>query len=165
MLGNGLGREQAQMTFVRELLKRLDKPLVIDADALHATILKDINPNQCILTPHHKELQTLAKNNTATIDALQHQLKARWVILQKGSTDHIITAKETYRNKTGTPAMAVAGTGDVLAGLTAGFLAQQTTPIQAAINASYLNGKAGEQAQKDFGNFTAEELLNYLVLR
>jgi NAD(P)H-hydrate repair Nnr-like enzyme with NAD(P)H-hydrate dehydratase domain len=55
--------------------------------------------------------------------------------------------------------MAVAGTGDVLAGLTAGFLAQGVSPLQSAINAAFLNGKAGEKAKKKYGNFSAEELL------
>ena len=158
LIGNGLGRNPQQKSFVYDLLKQLDKPLVIDADALHATFLDKIKSKNVILTPHQKEFEVFEKNNN------NFKLKVNQVIIKKGNIDNIITKNKILKNKTGVPEMAVAGTGDVLAGLAAGFLAQHIEPKQAAINATYLNGKAGELAKKNFGNFTAEELLNFLKI-
>ncbi|MBN1275254.1 NAD(P)H-hydrate dehydratase [Candidatus Woesearchaeota archaeon] len=151
LLGNGLGRSPAQRAFVRGLLRELDKPVVIDADALHATFLDEVRSDLVVCTPHGKEYESLVKNNKA--------IPGRVVILKKGSTDVITQGRNHYENRTGVPEMAVAGTGDVLAGLAAGFLAQGVTPLRSAINAAYLNGKAGERAKKKYGNFSAEELL------
>ena len=61
LLGNGLGRNPVQKAFVRELLLKINKPIVIDADALHATNLRTIKSSKVICTPHHKEFKELLK--------------------------------------------------------------------------------------------------------
>lgn len=156
LVGNGLGRNPQQKSFVYELLKKLDKPVVIDADALHATFLSKVRSRSVICTPHAKEYEALMRNNQGV------RLKEGQVILRKGPTDRIITSTKTLLNRTGCPEMAVAGTGDVLAGLAAGYLAQHLSPLQAASSAAYRNGKAGGKARRNHGNFTAEELIGCL---
>ena len=146
-----------QKVFVRELLKKLDKPVVIDADALHATFLDKMKSQRVICTPHRKEYEIVMKN-------VKGKIPEHVVILKKGSVDSIVVGDKVFENRTGVPEMAVAGTGDVLAGLAAGFLAQHLTPLHSAINAAYVNGKAGERARKKQGNFSAEELLDFLVV-
>jgi NAD(P)H-hydrate epimerase len=140
---------------VQELLKKLDKPLVIDADALHATFLDKVKSKIVICTPHKKEYEVLMKNN-------KNKIPKHVVILKKGAVDEIITEKKVYYNKTGVPEMAVAGTGDILAGMCASFLAQKLAPEKAACSAAFFNGFVGQRAQKDFGNFTANEILFYI---
>ncbi len=158
LIGNGMGRKKDQRLLVRKLLLSMDKPVVIDADAIHSTTIKEIRSELFIITPHKREYEELTKNNPG--DLTKSCSKDR-VILKKGRIDSIVAGKVLY-NKTGVPEMSVAGTGDILAGLAAGFLAQGTRPKQAAINAAWLCGKAGEKAHKELGNFTAEELAKFL---
>ena len=162
LIGNGMGRTPSRLAFVRAVLKRLDKPLVIDADALYATDLENIKSKQVICTPHAKEFEALLEATGVDEKGVLKFLSPNKVILLKGPVDRILTGPEEYRNKTGCAEMAVAGTGDVLAGLCVGFLAQGYPPWRAACMAALLNGKGGEAAHKDLGNFTAEELTHYL---
>ncbi len=85
------------------------------------------------------------------------------VILEKGHGDVISDGETTYVNHTGRAAMTVGGTGDVLAGLTAGFLALGVGELQAAAMAAYANGVAGKSAWSEFGNrITASDLYERL---
>ena len=74
-------------------------------------------------------------------------------ILLKGPTDLISDGKRLMSNKTGCAAMTGAGTGDVLAGITAGLLSKGMEPYDAACLAAYISGKAGEKAfeQRSYG--------------
>ena len=78
-------------------------------------------------------------------------------MLLKGHIDKIISKNKIKLNKAGNPRMAVAGTGDVLSGLCAGFIAQSGKLFESACAAAYLNGKIGE-AQK--GNFIASDMVD-----
>jgi len=162
LLGNGLGRTRERLLFVKELLSRLEKPVVVDADALHATHLGMVRSKQWVMTPHQKEFEALLSMSGVDEAGVKKFLSDERVILLKGAVDRIMTGKDVFLNKTGVPEMAVGGTGDVLAGLCAGFLAQGLSAVQAAVNAAWLNGKAGERAKKKYGCFTPEELLGEL---
>lgn len=162
LLGNGLGRGRGELAFVRELVGKLDKPLVVDADALHAININCVRSDRYVLTPHAGEFAALLESSGCVEDDIPNLLNHKGVVLRKGKVDRIMSGERELRNETGVPQMAVAGTGDVLAGLVGGFLAQGLSSEQAAINAAFVNGKAGEEAAEAFGNFTAEELINFL---
>ncbi|MBS3135684.1 NAD(P)H-hydrate dehydratase [Candidatus Woesearchaeota archaeon] len=150
VIGNGLGLKSKD--FIISFVKKCNKPMVIDADALKAISINI--PRKSILTPHSRELEILMKNsNVKSIDKLQRILRDN-VIIAKGSIDRIITKDKVYYNKTGNAGMTKAGTGDVLAGLAAGFYAQTKDAIMAAKMAAYYNGMIGDILLRKKKGFT-----------
>jgi hydroxyethylthiazole kinase-like uncharacterized protein yjeF len=172
-IGPGLGSEPEMVDLVRRIVHGSDKPTVIDADGLNALAgleeapwpLDEAAPR--ILTPHPGEMSRLM---TVTGDRLAdaRELAHRWncCVVLKGNRTVIAFADGTvWINPTGTPAMAKAGTGDILTGLIAGMVAQFPEDWQLAVRcAVYLHGRAGELAAKDFGDkgVLATDLLRYL---
>jgi len=145
LIGNGINKQ----AWIKNYIRKSKKPLIIDADAIKSIGLQDVN--NAILTPHHKEFDILLKNSK--LKDYKKQLRNNIIIL-KGKTDQIITKSKTFYNKTGNPGMTKAGTGDVLAGLAAGFRAQNLSNKQSAINAAYINGALGDlQLKKKKGYF------------
>ncbi|MCH7902732.1 NAD(P)H-hydrate dehydratase, partial [archaeon] len=146
VIGPGLGRDKATMSFVREVVKKTRKPIVIDADAIHACKGLKFN-GAVILTPHEKEFEIfsgkkLSKNLKVKSSFVKKiALKHKCIILLKGKTDIISDDKKIVLNKTGNPGMTVGGTGDVLAGLCAGFSALGLNLFDAAKSAAFVNGK------------------------
>ncbi len=133
LIGNGIGLKSGPVV---KAICKLDMPKVIDADAIKCIGLQDARNS--ILTPHKGEYERLIDNSGGKDDPADN------VIILKGQKDKIITKDKTYTNTTGNPGMTKAGTGDVLAGLCAGFLAQGLSLEQSAINGIYINGKAGD---------------------
>ena len=157
LIGNGIGQNKQTKLFIKKLVKNIKKPKVIDADGIKAISLKDID--NAIITPHKKEFEILLKNTKIQEKDLKKHIKNN-VIIKKGKIDLIITKNKTFENKTGNEAMTKAGTGDVLAGLAVGFLAQGLTLTQSAINAAYINGKIGDYLKKKKGySFIASDLV------
>jgi NAD(P)H-hydrate epimerase len=144
LIGNGMGTQSDE--FISSYISKSKKPKVIDADALKCISLDTINAS--ILTPHKTEFDMLLKNsNIASGKDLQSALKDNVVIL-KGKEDKIMNNKKIIINKTGNPGMTKAGTGDVLAGLAAGFYAQTKNSFEAAKLAAYYNGQIGDRLLK-----------------
>lgn len=160
LIGNGIGNKIDTKKFVKKIIKT-EKLKVVDADAIKAIRIQDID--KTIITPHIRELSIFLKNskiNTQTIKRIinekniqkkalliKNQLKNKIknnVILLKGKTDTLISKNKIRFNKTGNAGMTKAGTGDVLAGLCAGFLAQSKDLFQSAVNAAYINGLIGD---------------------
>lgn len=163
LLGCGLGKKS--FAFARELVKRVKKPMVIDADALKAIRLQDAR--NAILTPHRGEYAILMKNSklpTTTTKTAFNQVRRRLgdkVILLKAPIDVIMSKNKMTFNSVHNPVMAKAGTGDVLAGLCAGFLAQTHDPFRAACMAAFLNGAVGNYLLRKRGRtLTASDIVN-----
>lgn len=161
-IGPGLGRTPEMHSLVAKVLPRLEKPCVIDADALFILAEENIPlPQQAILTPHHGEMMRLlniTKPPAITLDFLkicQHYAKKMKVTLVlKGAPTFILHADHPILvNPKGDPGMATAGSGDVLTGLIAAFLARGMTPIDAASLGVYLHGLAGEHAAEDLTSY------------
>ncbi len=152
--GSGLGTDEDARTELRSVLAT-SVPVVLDADALtllvdgnHATDLRRDAP--LVLTPHDREFARLAGEAPGP-DRVGSALKlAAWinaVVLLKG--DRTIVASpngQAWVNPTGIPALATAGTGDVLAGLLGSLLAAGLAPERAALAAAYVHGLAGRYA-------------------
>ena len=83
------------------------------------------------------------------------------ILLVKGPYDYITNGNKLKINKTGCPEMSIGGTGDVLAGLCASFLATKNDPFKSACSAAFLNGYLGEYCKKLIGDrFTAVDMIN-----
>ncbi len=158
LIGNGIGRKSD--SFVRKVVKKINKPAVIDADGVKAVKLQDVKNS--ILTPHGKEFEMLLKNSGIKEKDLQKNLNNN-VIVVTGPIDKIISKNKIRYNKTGNEGMTVGGTGDVLAGLAVGFLAQGYSQIDSACWAAYINGRLGDMLKKKKGySFIASDLVEDL---
>jgi NAD(P)H-hydrate epimerase len=161
VLGPGLGRGQQITAFVEELLERRppDHRLVVDADGLFA--LADIaqwhrllGPN-AILTPHSGELERLVGHELDQEEPMWAQaarLAKDWncVLVAKGPFTCVADPSgQVDVWPRANPALATGGTGDVLAGVTAGLLAQHLRPWDAARLAVGMHGIAGERVVAD----------------
>ncbi|HLC64758.1 MAG TPA: NAD(P)H-hydrate dehydratase [Candidatus Nanoarchaeia archaeon] len=151
LIGNGLGLRNETKEFVRKVVKSVKCPLVIDADAIKALRIQDIC--NAIITPHFGELEILLGNSKIGKNEIQKYVNGN-VILLKGPTDTIISKSKVVFNKTGNAGMTKGGTGDVLAGLCAGYLAQSHDLFQSACNAAYINGMIGDILLKKKKGFT-----------
>ena len=160
--------------FLRGLLGSDPNSTVIDADGLNIlSELPEIKlPPHTVLTPHPKELSRLLKITTEEIQAnrvVSAEFAARnfgATIVLKGHRTIVTDGKNTYVNTTGNSSLAKAGSGDVLAGMIAGFCAQGLSTLDASCLAVYLHGKAGELASMDKTEYgvLASDLLAYIPL-
>jgi len=170
VIGGGLGRSKETQEAVLEYLKNVDIPFVIDADAIHA-ISKDpkiLENKKFLITPHGYEFFVLTGKKIPLDLPLEEKAKIikeeakrlKTVILFKGQPDIISDGEKIYLNYTGSPYMAVGGTGDTLAGICGALLARKIDPLKAAMAGAYLNGRAGEiAAEKLRDGLTATDVI------
>jgi hydroxyethylthiazole kinase-like uncharacterized protein yjeF len=168
VLGNGLGLKK---DFVYKLVREIKKPFIIDADAIRVLNLEIIQNS--ILTPHVQEFEALYRNTVRkeeyresdtmlNIKNIQKLMEDN-VILLKGQVDYIFSKQKLSTNKTGNNSMTIGGTGDVLAGLCAGYLAQSSNLFESAKQAAFVCGKAGEFMYKHRGyGYTSYDLVQEL---
>jgi NAD(P)H-hydrate epimerase len=164
-IGPGLGStDKSTRAFMRAVAMKRERPAVIDADGLNclapwAGNLLGSADLPMILTPHPGEMSRLISKSIGTvlkspIDVAASFARDRRVMLVlKGSPTVIASPEgEVYINPTGNAGMATGGTGDVLTGLIASFVAQKSDdPLIATIAAVYLHGLAGDLAASRIG--------------
>jgi NAD(P)H-hydrate epimerase len=137
-------------------------PLVLDGDALNIISEWDdwasLVPDGSVLTPHPGEMARLLKSSIEDVQAnragIAKKAAADWktVVVLKGAGTVIATPKgKVYVSPFSNPALATAGSGDVLAGAIAGFVAQGLTPADAACAGVFLHGLAGDLLSDEFG--------------
>jgi len=173
IIGGGLNRDKDTFNVVRELIKKINLPMVIDAEAIralsqHQQILKN---KTAVMTPHKEEFRILT-SETITDNVADRKIKVKkWaqklhtVILLKGHMDVISDGKKTVINKTGSPYMTKGGFGDTLAGVCGALLARNADPLQAALAAAFINGKAGELAAQKYGEgVLASDIFEFIPL-
>lgn len=183
LIGPGLGRDAKTVAFVRSLLglnkkKKADipVPLVLDADTLFALSQTwkwwaRLAPGTAILTPHPGEMATLCGLTRDEVQsdrigvARKHAEEWNQLVVLKGA--HTVVAAPDGRVTLipfATPALATAGTGDVLAGTIVAMLAQRLEPYDAAVVGAYLHGLAGKIAEEEIGEagVVAGDLLSRL---
>ena len=153
LIGPGIGQNKKTALFINDIIKNINKPLVIDADAIKCIKIQNIS--NAIITPHKKELEIMLKNSNISINDykdLRRHLKTN-VLLIKGNIDIIISSEKIKYNKTGNPGMTVGGTGDILSGIAAGFLAQGNSLFNSAAASAYLCGYIGDKL-KEFNSYS-----------
>lgn len=165
-VGNGMSTRPHATAIVRELATHLDRPLVLDADAL--TTLAPaaeqlvpalrLAPAPRILTPHLGEMSRLTGQTPEELEARRidtaHGWAMRWgvTLVLKGAPTVVAAADGRVSvNPTGSAALATAGTGDVLTGVLVSLLAQGLAPYDAARLAVHAHGLAGELAAARIG--------------
>ncbi len=159
-IGPGIGQHPNTLAMLTQLLVQVDRPLVLDADALNLIganreLLEKI-PTDSILTPHPKEFQRLTKKFVDSFERLELQKrftsKYNLTVLVKGAHSTITSRdNQIYFNSTGNPGMATAGSGDVLTGVVTGLLTQGHKPLTALQLGVYLHGAAGDIAAQQIG--------------
>jgi len=161
VLGPGLGRDPGSFELARDLVGKIEAPLVIDADGLNAFAgrLGELagRPAPTVLTPHAGELGRLLERGSAEIDA--HRLAAAKeaaraagaILLLKGDDTIVTDGERVAVNALSAPALATAGSGDVLSGMTAAMLARGLEPFAAACAAVIAHAQAGREAARRVG--------------
>jgi len=184
LIGPGLGKHPETILAVQELAKSLEKPLVVDADAIYA--LKDMKFNgNAVFTPHRHEFRDAMEDSALPEVELPSEVLEQGIfsrltaeevvraesvlgfalshgltVVQKGADDLISDGTRIKFNRTGNPGMAVGGTGDALAGVIASLLARGLEPFNAGRLGAYINGRAGDIAfEKRWYSLTAEDVV------
>lgn len=154
-IGPGLGRQTETLDLVRQIVKNVEKPLVLDADALyalidHTSILLEAK-SMPVLTPHPGEMARLVGLTPEEVNQdrifIARQAATEWgsiVILKGARTVVAFPDGEVYINSSGNAGMATAGAGDVLTGVIAGLIGQGLSSHEAALAGVYLHGLAGD---------------------
>ncbi len=169
LIGSGLS--SFSFPAIRNLVSKIEVPMVLDAAAIHAigSELFEFDEKTLLLTPHAGEFKSL------TNDILSQNMKERenqvkyWAnqlgvtLLTKGHIDIISDGVRTANNINGNPFMTVNGTGDILAGVTVALLAQKMDPFNAANKAAQKVGQAGDTVAEEKGAaLMASDLLSFL---
>lgn len=161
-VGPGIGTNDATRGAFETLIKSYKRPMVIDADALNAlaqnqALLDHIAPGS-ILTPHAGEFDRIFGDQTSAearlLKAIEVSHRYKIMIVLKGHyTATVRPDGKVFFNSSGTPAMATAGSGDVLTGIITSLLAQGYKPEAASVAGVYIHGRAGEIAAETEGDY------------
>jgi ADP-dependent NAD(P)H-hydrate dehydratase / NAD(P)H-hydrate epimerase len=174
-LGCGASRDKGTQKVILKIIENIDKPMVIDADALNALagdikVLRKRKSQNLVLTPHLIEFSRLINKPVGVINksrkelVKQFSLRYNLTLVLKGNKTLVSEGKQFFENTTGNPGMATAGSGDVLCGMIAGLIAQRFELFQAAKLGVYLHGLAGDIAAKEKTQtcLIASDIIEYL---
>lgn len=175
-IGPGLGQAAGTRAFVRSLLERATTPVVVDADGLNAFAgdpdgLRGREGRQVIITPHPGEMARLVGMSSSEVQASRLEIARNFAVAQqvyvilKGHRTLIATPDgKVSINPTGNAGMATGGTGDVLTGAVAAWLAQLLDAEAACKLGVYLHGLAGDLAEADEGevSMTSTDVAGHL---
>lgn len=161
VLGPGLGRDPGSIELAREVLGAIEAPLVLDADGLNAFAgrLGRIAAREAatVLTPHAGELGRLLERSSEEVSARRLESAreaasaAEAVVVLKGDDTIVTDGERVAVNPISAPALATAGTGDVLSGIAAALLARGLEPFTAACAAVIAHARAGREAARRVG--------------
>jgi len=172
-LGPGIGLHSETKEFVKMFIDAVEsagKPLLLDADGLKAfaEFKRPLNI-PLVLTPHAGEYAILTGKmppdnfGDRIFDMQKTATELGAVILMKGPVDLISDGRRVKLNFTGNSGMTVGGTGDVLSGIVAAFLAQKNDPFEAAVAGAFVNGAAGDFVFEDVGfHMVATDLIDWI---
>jgi NAD(P)H-hydrate epimerase len=163
VLGPGLGRSDGARAFARAMFERIAVPLVIDADGLNALagVFPEPLPRRpapTVLTPHAGELGRLLDVESSEIErrrlhhAREAAVRSGAIVVLKGDDTLVCSPDgQVAISRGGAPALATAGTGDVLSGVTGALLGKRLPPLQAACAAVFAHVRAGQLAGAPHG--------------
>jgi NAD(P)H-hydrate epimerase len=153
----------------------IDKPMVVDADALFAlaerteTLTKPGGPR--ILTPHPAEFARIVgsvpagpQRSAAAAELARRGTEGKTIVVLKGHNTVVTDGSRFSINQTGNPGMATGGSGDVLTGIITALLCQGLEPFDAARLGVHVHGLAGDLAAEELGQVSmiASDLIHYL---
>lgn len=174
-IGPGLSRNSSTICLVRELLKKIKKPLVLDADGLYALYgpqdaeenIKDFDLENVIVTPHTGEMSLMMGLGKVPLEDrikinLEAAKKYKVTSVLKGARTIVSDYnKKTFINPTGNWGLASAGTGDILTGIIGSLLCQGMSLMESAVSGVYIHGLAADIMVKETSrtSLTATDLL------
>jgi NAD(P)H-hydrate epimerase len=175
-IGPGLGQSPGTQAFIRDLVDRATMPLVVDADGLNTfhgdpDRLMGREGRDIIITPHPGEMARLVGMSTDEVQASRLEIARNFAsshhlyVVLKGHRTLIATPDgKLFINPTGNPGMSTGGTGDVLTGMIAAWLAHLLDAEAACKVAVYLHGMAGDLAEADEGevSMTAGDVAGHI---
>ncbi len=172
-VGPGIGTNELTVKAVEDFLASINQPVILDADALNCIAIKpsilNTIPVLSILTPHAGEFDRLFGPQPSAEARLRKAIEmAKYyniLIILKGRYTAIVRPDgKVYFNSSGCPAMATAGSGDVLTGVLLSMLAQGYPAELASLIAVYVHGLAGEMAAAEQGEYgvTAGDIASYI---
>lgn len=173
-VGCGITTNEETRNFAFKIINELNRnqKVIIDADGINilANHKGEISLKNAIITPHPKELSRLL--NVPLEEIITNREKYARITSQtyecitvlKGHNSIVTNGEKIYINKTGSSALAKAGTGDVLTGIIAGLLAQKMKPFEAAMLGTYIHGLSGDYAAEDLTKYSvlATNVIEYL---
>jgi len=164
VIGPGLGQGAEVRAFVRELLSRCERPMIVDADGLNAASSAKGGSSplrrraSTLVTPHPGEMARLIGSTTAEVQrrrvetARAFAVETGAVTVLKGQRTIVTDADgRAAVNATGNPGMATGGTGDVLAGILGALIARGVPAWDTAVAGVFLHGRAGDLAAARLG--------------
>lgn len=180
LMGPGAGIDDETSKLFNVLASKIKKPIVLDADSLKQVELKLIkNRDDVIMTPHIFEFKSFfnvsndlkldidsydfkkVDENITEFQQISRQIKG--TVIVKGQYDLVLSGTKFRINRSGNPGMTVGGTGDALAGITTGLLAQGLNTFDSACLGVFINGLAGDEAYAEKGNgFSATDLVSFI---
>ncbi len=172
--GMGIGNSKSGFALLKWLIKNVQVPLLLDADALNMLSkniqLLKLRKGKTILTPHIKEMSRLTKLEPQYVKENKEQVaksfaKQHSVVVLLKDTVSVITEGDTLiYNQKGTPAMATGGSGDLLSGIIGGLLARGVVPLMASAAGAYIAGQSAVDAEKDNNEYSLlpSETANYI---
>lgn len=173
-IGCGLGNNDDTQVIVGQVIKSSEVPVVLDADGINALvpfidIIKD-KKAPLVITPHPAEMARLIGENTAYVQANRIDTAKVFakendcVVVLKGANTVVTDGSQVFVNTTGNPGMAMGGTGDMLTGMLASFIAQGLPPLDAAKAAVYIHGICGDitASELSMSGMTVDDMISLL---
>lgn len=177
-IGCGLSQSDNAVNIFNTVVENVDKniPLIIDADGLNILskapeVLTSSEISNIILTPHPKEASRLLDCSLdyvlSDVGSAANKISEIYnciTVLKTHNTVVVSPDGRHYINHTGNSAMAKAGSGDVLAGMIAGFVAQKMDIFEASVMGVYLHGLSGDIAAEKLTEYSvmAEDLISFI---
>ncbi len=160
VMGSGIAKTGERVHALEEIIAACTTPMVLDATALQKNTLELVRGKQAVLTPHLGELERMDVDLNDLQDiANEYQT----IIVLKGPVDRIYSSHDTDEIKGGNAGLTTGGTGDVLAGLICGLIAQGMAPLSAARDACAIMKAAGDELYEEKGYaYTALDVIEII---
>ena len=159
---------------VNQIIKESDVPVVVDADGINCLsvnidVLRD-SKAPVVITPHPGEMAKLYGKDVSFVQenrikcAKYFAMEYGCIVVLKGANTVVTDGVNVFVNTTGNPGMAMGGTGDMLTGMIASFVAQGLTPFDSAVSAVYIHGLCGDITAKEMSQrgMTVDNMLELL---
>ena len=162
VIGCGMGNDKDAKSIVEFVIKNSEVPVILDADGINCLEnnidIIDSAKATVVLTPHPKEMARISGVSVESIQENRGEIVKSFtgahksILVLKGASTLVGSTQyeDIYVNNTGNPGMATGGTGDVLAGMIASFIAQGVDPFKSAIAGVNIHGLAGDKVTEKY---------------
>jgi ADP-dependent NAD(P)H-hydrate dehydratase / NAD(P)H-hydrate epimerase len=153
LVGPGLGADPETIELVRRIASEVKVPILLDADALRPEVIRELKRKAFVCTPHAGEFKRIAP----ALYSGKRFVNSRGVLVLKGPLTHVTDGKIIYYSPFGGPVLARGGSGDMLAGLIGGLLAQKPDdPLLAACRGLVWHGVTADLLARTQGQVAVE---------